>query len=99
MSRPDDRLPRFNRYSIPPREGTVQCEHCPSWLKPRGLDDHMRAKHPELFAVEEKYPTFDNPDEDAAYWEAQGARIALEGMDLPDGAYYAMASELDIDPY
>lgn len=54
--REDDRLPRFNRYSIPPRPGTVQCEHCPSWVKPEGVDDHMRAKHPELLLVIEKVP-------------------------------------------
>ena len=29
-------------------------------------------------------------------WEAEGRRIALEGMDLPDGAYLAMAEELGI---
>lgn len=45
--REDDRLPRFNRYSIPPRAGTVECEHCPSWVKPEGMADHMRAKHPD----------------------------------------------------
>jgi hypothetical protein len=34
-----------------------------------------------------------------ADWEAEGRRIALEGMDLPDGAYCAMAEELGLDPY
>lgn len=49
--REGDRLPRFNRYSIPPRDGTIQCAHCPAWVKPgRGLADHLRAKHPELVA-------------------------------------------------
>jgi hypothetical protein len=50
--REDDRLPRFNRYSIPPREGTVECQFCPSWIKPEGIADHMRAKHPERLQVE-----------------------------------------------
>jgi hypothetical protein len=31
-------------------------------------------------------------------WEAEGRRIVLESMDLPDGAYFAMAEELGIDP-
>lgn len=35
----------FRRYSIPPRPGTVQCPHCPSWVKPQGMRDHMKAKH------------------------------------------------------
>lgn len=47
MTRERNALPRFNRYSIPPREGTVQCRYCPSWVKPQGLADHIRAKHPE----------------------------------------------------
>jgi hypothetical protein len=34
-----------------------------------------------------------------ADWEAEGRRIVLESMDLPDGAYFAMADELGIDPY
>lgn len=45
--REDNRLPRFNRYSIPPRAGTVECEHCPAWVKPEGMADHLRAKHPD----------------------------------------------------
>jgi hypothetical protein len=40
-------LPRFNPYSIPPRDGTVQCEHCPRWIKPVGMAQHIRDKHPE----------------------------------------------------
>lgn len=40
-------LPRFNRYAIPPRNGTVQCALCCSWVKPEGLADHMAAKHPQ----------------------------------------------------
>lgn len=40
-------LPRHNRYSIPPRNGTVQCALCCSWVKPEGLADHIRAKHPQ----------------------------------------------------
>lgn len=98
--REDDRLPRFNRYSIPPRPGTVQCDHCPAWVKPQGVRDHMKAKHPELVRPpEEQYPAFETEEDENAYWEAQGARIALEGMDLPDGAFCAMADELGIDPY
>jgi hypothetical protein len=31
-------------------------------------------------------------------WEAVGRRIALEGMDLPDGAYFGMADEFGVDP-
>jgi len=38
-------LPRFNRYSIPTRPGTVECTLCPSWVKPEGMADHMRDKH------------------------------------------------------
>lgn len=34
-----------------------------------------------------------------ADFEAEGRRIALESMDLPDGAYFAMADELGLDPY
>jgi hypothetical protein len=45
--REDDRLPRFNPYSIPPRPGTVECVYCPRWVKPEGMADHMKAKHPE----------------------------------------------------
>jgi hypothetical protein len=47
VSRERDTLPRFNPYSIPPRPGTVECKLCPSWVKPEGMADHMRAKHPE----------------------------------------------------
>jgi hypothetical protein len=41
-------LPRFNRYSIPPRPGTIQCKHCPAWVKPNGMHDHMHAKHLDI---------------------------------------------------
>lgn len=34
-----------------------------------------------------------------ADFEAEGRRMALESMDLPDGAYCAMAEELGLDPY
>lgn len=37
-------------------------------------------------------------DEEDVDWEAFGRWIALEGMDLPDGAYFGMADELEIDP-
>lgn len=36
-------------------------------------------------------------DEDAAFME--GRRAALEGMDLPDGAYFAMAEEMGLDVF
>lgn len=32
-------------------------------------------------------------------WEAEGRRMALDSMDLPDGAYCAMADELGLDIY
>jgi len=38
-------------------------------------------------------------EDEESRWEAEGRRIALEGMDLPDGAFLAMADELGIDPY
>jgi hypothetical protein len=38
------------------------------------------------------------PPRHVADWEAEGRRIALEGMDLPDGAYFAMAEELGLEP-
>jgi hypothetical protein len=42
-------LPRFNRYNIPPRPGTIQCKHCPAWLKgEQGMHDHMHAKHIDI---------------------------------------------------
>ena len=41
-------LPRFNRYSIPPREGTIQCKHCAAWVKPIGMNNHMHAKHLDI---------------------------------------------------
>jgi hypothetical protein len=45
--REDDRLPRFNRYSIPPREGSVPCSRCASFVMPgQGMIDHFKAKHP-----------------------------------------------------
>lgn len=40
-------LPRFDRYSIPPREGSIECKFCPARIMPAGARDHMRAKHPE----------------------------------------------------
>jgi hypothetical protein len=43
--------------------------------------------------VEITHECDDEPD-----WEAEGRRIALEGMDLPDGAYFGMADELGLDP-
>lgn len=46
--RHEPRLPRANRYSIPPREGTIQCKHCASWVKPIGMRDHMHAKHIDI---------------------------------------------------
>jgi len=39
----------------------------------------------------------DDEDDDTD-WEAEGARIALDSMDLPDGAYYAMCDEFGIEP-
>jgi hypothetical protein len=44
--REDDRLPRFNRYLISLRPGTVECRLCPAWVKPEGMADHFKAKHP-----------------------------------------------------
>lgn len=41
-------LPRFSPYSVPPRTGTIQCAHCPRWIKPIGMAQHMRDKHPEI---------------------------------------------------
>lgn len=41
-------LPRFSPYSpynVPPPEGAKQCPYCPKWVKPQGLNDHIRAKH------------------------------------------------------
>ena len=49
--REEDRLPRANRYSIPPRPGTVECRLCPSWVKPEGMSQHMRDKHPGAVAA------------------------------------------------
>jgi len=43
-------------------------------------------------------PQFDDLDDEAAFWEAEGRRCALDAMDLPDGAYFAMAEELGLDP-
>jgi hypothetical protein len=40
----------------------------------------------------------DDEPEELDEWEALGRRIALEGMDLPDGAYFGMADELGIEP-
>lgn len=40
-------LPRFNRYSIPPAAGTVDCPYCAAHPKLNGLADHIKAKHPE----------------------------------------------------
>jgi hypothetical protein len=37
-------------------------------------------------------------EEEAALWEAEGARCAIEGMDLPDGAYFAMMEDVGLDP-
>lgn len=44
-------------------------------------------------------PMFDNEEDEAAFWEAEGQRCAIEGMDLPDGAYLAMMDEAGLDPY
>lgn len=38
------------------------------------------------------------PEDEQARWEAEGRRAALDGMDLPDGAYMAMADEMGLDP-
>lgn len=37
-------------------------------------------------------------DEDETDWGAEGRRIALDGMGLPDGAHFGMADELGIEP-
>lgn len=40
---------------------------------------------------------YDDDDEfDEAFMEGQ--RLALDSMDLPDGAYLAMADEMGLDP-
>lgn len=44
------------------------------------------------------YGEFGSPEEEAAFWEAEGARCAIDGMDLPDGAYCAMMDEAGLDP-
>jgi len=44
-------LPRFNRYSIPPAAGTVDCPYCAARPKLNGLADHIKAKHPERVAA------------------------------------------------
>jgi hypothetical protein len=41
---------------------------------------------------------FDPEEDDEPDWEAFGRRIALEGMDLSDGAYFGMADELGLEP-
>jgi hypothetical protein len=44
------RLPRFSPYNVPPRKGTIQCTHCPRWIKPIGMAQHVRDKHPEHYS-------------------------------------------------
>lgn len=46
----------------------------------------------------EPEPVCDDLDDEAAYWEAEGRRCAIEGMDLPDGAYFAMMDEAGLEP-
>lgn len=44
-------------------------------------------------------PEFDDPADEEAFWEAEGRRCAIDGMDLPDGAYFAMLDDAGLDPY
>lgn len=44
-------LPRFNPYSIPPRPRSEECPICPSWIMPEGMRDHIKAKHPDDYAL------------------------------------------------
>lgn len=39
-------LPRFSPYNVPPRAGAIECAHCPRWIMPAGMAQHMRDKHP-----------------------------------------------------
>jgi hypothetical protein len=58
----------------------------------------QRRKRAQRRAAPEPSPTFDDMDDEAAYWEAEGRRCAIEGMDLPDGAYFAMMDEAGLEP-
>lgn len=57
----------------------------------RGRPRHRRQPRVET-------PEFDGEADEAAYWEAEGRRCAIDGMDLPDGAYFAMLDDAGLDP-
>lgn len=58
-----------------------------------------RSRSKQARAARERFYSSIPEDEqrDAAFMEGQ--RAALDGMDLPDGAYFAMADEMGLDPY
>jgi hypothetical protein len=65
----------------------------------RGGPRHRRRRQPQMESTADlRAPDFDDPDDEAAFWEAEGRRCAIEGMDLPDGAYLAMMDEAGLDP-
>jgi hypothetical protein len=60
---------------------------------------HRRSRSKSARAAREQFYSSIPEDELDAEAFRMGQMAALEGMDLPDGAYLAMADEMGLDPF